>query len=160
MATPTPVDQGLLSILNSNLPGCEFNTRVAQWYGSTGAAKSVPKGMACPSGYTAVPAQSYMASDATYQSCGKNSATDVMPQSYADGLRACQNRSTVPTSNLVCEYCKCPTGSGRVDPGCPPNNMACVGCPPEPMNWFLIFLVIAIVALGFYWVNRNKNITK
>ncbi|BAT22098.1 hypothetical protein AR679_gp072 [Yellowstone lake phycodnavirus 1] len=165
---PPGIDGGILSILNSKLPGCEFNTRVAQWYSSTGVAKSVPRGMACPTGYTAVPAQSYMASDAGWQACGKNSATEQMPQSYADGLRACQNLSSpaptpAPTSNLVCEYCKCPQGSGRIDPGCGPNNMMCVGCPPE-INWFPIIFVIVIVlilaALGLYWMNQPKATIK
>ena len=95
MAVP-PVDKGILSILNSKLPGCNLNLEIAQWYTTTGAAKSVPKGTPCPSGYTAVPSESYMASDATYQSCGKDSATDKMPQSYVDGVMACMNKTTPP----------------------------------------------------------------
>ena len=134
MATPSPVDQGLLTILNSKLPGCEFNTRLAQWFSSTGAAKSVPKGTPCPTGYTAVPAQSYMASDATWQACGKNSATEQMPQSYADGVIACMNKSTPA-------------------PITTPTKL-------EPVNWLPWLLIIAIVvlilgALGFYFMSKR-----
>lgn len=32
-------------------------------------------------------------------------------------------------SPLVCNYCSCPP---HVDPGCPPNMMACAPCPPAP----------------------------
>ena len=95
MAVP-PVDKGILSILNSKLPGCNLNSEIAQWYTTTGTVKSVTKGTPCPSGYTAVPSQSYFASDATYQSCGKDSATEKMPQSYVDGITACMNKTTPP----------------------------------------------------------------
>ena len=139
MSTPVPIDQGLLSILNSKLPGCEFNTRLAQWFSSTGAAISVPKGTPCPTGYTAVPAQSYMASDATWQACGKNSATEQMPQSYADGVRACQNPSSVA-------------------PITTPTKL-------EPVNWFPIILIISIIvlilgALALYFMNKTSPIIR
>jgi hypothetical protein len=132
MATPVPVDQGLLSILNSKLPGCEFNTRVAQWYSSNGAAKSVPKGTPCPDGYNPIPEQSDLASNATYQACGKNSATGQMPQEYIDGFMACKTNSQL----------------ARATP------------PPAPvgiMNW-LPWLIIAIIlifgAVGIYFISN------
>ena len=71
-----------------------------------------------------------------------------------------------PTRNvtdLVCEYCKCPSSSGRIDPGCPPNSMACVGCPedvPPQLEWLPIaivaFIIILILAGLMYMGTRPK----
>jgi hypothetical protein len=65
--------------------------------------------------------------------------------------------------DLVCEYCKCPRGSGRVDPGCPVQNMACIPCPedvPPQLEWLPIaivgLLVILILAALFFMATRPK----
>jgi len=124
MATPVPVDQGLLSILNSKLPGCEFNTRVAQWYTSNGAAKSVPKGTPCPDGYNPIPEQSDLASDATYQACGKISATGQMPQEYVDGFIACQNKLSAPSPGGTMNW----------------------------LPWLIIAIILIVGAVGIYFI--------
>ena len=126
----SPVDKGILSILNSKLPGCNLNSEIAQWYTTTGAAKSVYIGTPCPSGYTAVPSQSYMASDATYQSCGKDLATDKMPQSYVDGITACMNKTTPP--DIV-----------------PSKTMSWV-------PWLILAVVLTLGTMGFYFMIKAR----
>jgi len=135
MSTPVPIDQGILSILNSNLPGCELNSNLAQWHTSDGA-KSIPKGTLCPTGYYAVPAQSFISSNETYQMCAKNWSNDSVrskyPQSFVEGVTACQMRMA----------------------GLPPF-------PAKSVNWFPIILIISIIvlilgALALYFMNKTS----
>jgi hypothetical protein len=139
MSAP-PVDKGILSILNSKLPGCNLNLEIAQWFTTTGAAKSVYIGTPCPSGYTAVPSQSYMASDATYQSCGKDSTTDKMPQTYVDGITACMNKTTPP--DIV------PSKTT------PPDIV-----PSKTMSWvpwLILAVVLTLGTVGFYFMIKGR----
>lgn len=138
MSTPVQIDQGILSILNSNLPGCELNSNLAQWHTSTDNAKSIPKGTPCPNGYTAVPAQSYISSNETYQMCAKDWANDSVrpkiPQSFVEGVAVCQMR------------------------GLPPF-------PAKTVNWFPIILIISIIvlilgALALYFMNKTSPIIR
>jgi hypothetical protein len=169
---PETIDAGILSILNSKLPGCEANHDYAEYVSVTGVNKSVPLGTPCPDNYLPIPDSNRLAFNNTYKMCGLISANPPPPQNnLVSRMQACMNASApgpAPTSNLVCEYCKCPEGSGRIDPGCGPNNMMCAGCPQE-IDWFPIILVILIVlvliGLGIYLTSAPpkaaiKNITK
>jgi|688.fasta_scaffold02914_2 hypothetical protein len=130
----TDIDQGVLDYLNLVTPRCSVNQEYARVMKQTGIAKSVPLGQQCPSGYTAYqPTKEGFPANTINQICTINTPTNeqnaaVFP--LAMQWSACvTRRPAAPAPPLVCEYCKCPPGSGRVDLGCPPQNMACMGCP-------------------------------
>lgn len=119
------IDQGVLDSLDYIIPGCSINRDVARIAKQTGAMKSVPLGQQCPAGYTV--SRGLPGNNTINRLCEMNNISDaqriplepLLPQ-----LMECLERAP-----LVCEYCKCPPGSGRVDLACPPQNMACAGCP-------------------------------
>jgi len=71
-----------------------------------------------------------MASDATYQSCGKDLATDKMPQSYVDGITACMNKTTPP--DIV-----------------PSKTMSWV-------PWLILAVVLTLGTMGFYFMIKAR----
>ena len=131
------IDQGILDYLNFAIPGCSANQDYARVLKQTGITKSVPLGQQCPAGYNPAPNYGYgeLPINTMNTICGRNTPPTpaelsvIGPALSSLATCATQRRPSAPAPPLVCEYCKCPPGSGRVDPGCPPQNMACAGCP-------------------------------
>lgn len=67
-----------------------------------------------------------------------------------------------PSPAMVCKYCDCPP---RVDPGCPPNNAACVACtnadaqPKGLPGWAIALIVIFGLAafIGLGWLGHKSG---
>jgi hypothetical protein len=131
------VDQGFLNYLNFAAPECSVNVALASAAKQTNTIKTVPLGQECPTGYTLNrPEASSLPANTLNNICQINTPSSdqlTVMNPLADRFFACaMNRSPKTAPSLVCEYCKCPRGSGRIDPGCPPQNMACAaGCPME-----------------------------
>ena len=126
------VDQGFLDYLNFAAPACPVNTKLARAAKRDRVVITVPLGQACPPGYTSSHLSGLPPNNLN-TICEINTPTTEQISSFAPlaySFMECA-RGRTPTSGLVCDYCKCPPGSGRVDPGCPPQNMACMVCPND-----------------------------
>ena len=167
------IDQGILDYFNLATPGCSVNQEYARAMKKTGITKSVPIGQPCPSGYTVYqPTKEGFPANTTSQICNINTPTNeqnaaVFPLAMRWSECVARRPSAPAPPPLVCNYCACPP---RVDPGCPPQSIAChAGCPdafapatpitpasvPTPMTapapvtkselpiWAIILIVIA-----------------
>jgi len=128
------IDQGVLDYLNFAAPGCGVNQEYARVVKQTGFTKSVPLGQQCPAGYRAYqPSAEGLPANTINQICiinTPNEAQNAAALPLAMRWSECvSRRPSAPAPPLVCEYCKCPPGSGRVDLACPPQNTACAVCP-------------------------------
>ena len=131
------IDQGILDYLNFAIPGCSANQDYARVLKQMGIMKSVPLGQQCPAGYNPLPKDGYdgLPMNTMNTICNRNTPPtpaelSVMgPALSSFATCATQRRSSAPAPPIVCEYCKCPPGSGRVDLACPPQNTACAVCP-------------------------------
>lgn len=129
------IDQGVLDAMNFAVPGCRANQDYARVVKQTGILKSVPLGQQCPAGYNPVNNDGLDGFPINTMNtiCGRNTPPTPAELSVLapaiNSLATCatQQRPSAPAPPLVCNYCACPP---RVDPGCPPQNMACAaGCP-------------------------------
>lgn len=164
------IDQGVLDYLNFAAPGCGVNQEYARAMKKTGLAKSAPIGQQCPSGYRAYqPTAEGFPANTINQICiintpneAQNAAAFPLAMRWSECV---SRRPSAPAPPLVCNYCACPP---RVDPGCPPQSIAChAGCPvaftpatsitpasapaPAPKSelpmWAIILIVIAVFML-------------
>lgn len=165
------IDQGLLDYLNFAIPGCSANQAYARVLKQTGFTKSVSLGQVCPAGYNPAPndGSDGFPINTMNKVCNRNTPPTPAERSViGPALSSLATCATAPAPPLVCEYCKCPQGSGRIDPGCPVQSIACRDCPvaftqgtpitpapapapvltPAPKSelpiWAIILIVIAV----------------
>jgi hypothetical protein len=130
--------QRTLDFFNLVKPGCQANTDLAAIHTRYGIIKFPYPGQPCPQGYNSnpnafggpfpnFPNVCMRATPSSQQEV--QDLTNITPR-----IAACYNSTppplpVPPPNNLVCNYCSCPR---RVDPGCPPQTMACAqGCPTD-----------------------------
>ena len=125
------IDQGVLDSLDYMLPRCSVNRDIARIVKQNGALKSVPVGQPCPTGYDIVTEREVPRNNIINTLCTYKNPTDaqrISMEPLIPQLMACvAGAKSAHAPPLVCNYCACPP---RVDPGCPPQSIAChAGCP-------------------------------
>ena len=95
-AAPT-LDQGILSIMNEALPGCEVNQDYARWAQETGNVKSVAKNQQCPVGYEMLAKTNKLYSNSLYDTCKLLNMS--MPVNFDTRLNACVYGGRSPASS-------------------------------------------------------------
>ena len=150
MASPTSIDQGLLSVLNSVFPSCPANNDYAAWSYGGGNLKTVAKGAECGNGYIKLNPNSVqpsgLAGNQQYDVCAIVSGT-----------------TTSPSEDLTRRMTACAIASGS--PFANPNTPSPGPASAEPQkipSWALpliLAIVLILIAGAFgYSMTRNKPI--
>ena len=141
--------RGGLNAFEFALPGCSSNREYARVAKQNGGMLTVPVGAPCPTGYkvsTEIPGNgtvntlcdsdnispsdrlAYQSLASQTRDCYLRTYGGMLSPAQSAALARAPAQSSALAPPLVCEYCKCPRGSGRVDPGCPGPQVACANC--------------------------------
>ena len=93
------MDQGILAILNTNVPGCEANNDFATWAQTSRNVQSAVKGQPCPTGYETAAHDNDAFPDSSYYMCRASTGYTPPSQELKNRINAClASRSPAPSA--------------------------------------------------------------
>lgn len=169
MSSPSSIDQGLLSVLNSVFPSCPANNDYAAWASGGAKLKTVAKGVECGNGYIKLNPNSVqpsgLAGNQQYDVCATIGDTTLPSEDLTRRLTACATAAGSPIAILGT-----PSPS-RKSPGPAPKSPPPAPASDETNPWWnptglplwaltLIFAIVLILIVGGagYMMTRNKPV--